>query len=600
MDFPKPSLSVRLNRHDIVLVLISAALSFGLYLLLMRVVPGLTLAEPSFSGEIFGRHAILTRPLLSAIQETGSLAASSAWFIGICGALFAVYFWMLRRAAGITSVRVQTLIFSAGALFLIMQTLAPVLLSTDVFAYAIYGRVLSIHHANPYTASPPIAAGDPFMQLFGQQYIPSWYGPLWTLISAGITCVGGEHVGLMVLLFRGCAILSALLCAIFIWLILRAKFPERTAQGLVFFLWNPLLVVETGLSGHNDCTMLALVLLGFWLHTQNAKALAVIALTLSSLVKFLTGMLIPLYIVLVLRETRNLRGRISFLVRGGLVSMAIAASAMIFARSGSDVPAGQAALAPDFYRNNFHELIFKGVRLALGEDSSSVETSIYFQGWWLTSDKSAPLLTSADVGSIIAARIEPGVKLIVVAPQENKWARVYEPEAKQFGFIDTTTFTETTRPAPSTTDPVVQKYESMAMDWPTVQIANFWIRVATWLWLALFGLWCAWRTDSFLEYILCSSAALIAAYYTIVTEIWPWYVNWVVALGALAPHRGPARLVLFLSPLVMTLYVTLGYMGSEHQWISAYRSLPAFVLPVILFVITRRIRSTPGGIPAGL
>jgi len=117
----------------------------------------------------------------------------------------------------------------------------------------------------------------------------SWYGPLWTLISAGLAWLGGNHVGLTALLFRGLSVGAALGAAALLWSHLRRTVPERAAQGLVLFLWNPLLVIETGLSGHNDAIMLALVLLGVWLHLRGWKVAAVVSLTLSVLVKFLTG-----------------------------------------------------------------------------------------------------------------------------------------------------------------------------------------------------------------------------------------------------------------------------------------------------------------------
>jgi hypothetical protein len=34
---------------------------------------------------------------------------------------------------------------------------------------------------------------------------------------------------------------------------------------------------------------------------------------------------------------------------------------------------------------------------------------------------------------------------------------------------------------------------------------------------------------------------------------------------------------------VLTLYVTIGFQGSEPDWVFALRSLPAFVLPLALF-----------------
>ncbi|MFM2293718.1 MAG: hypothetical protein RLZZ350_131 [Verrucomicrobiota bacterium] len=587
-----------------------ALASLAFYALLPGVAAGLTLAEPSFAGEVFGWVKQLSPSALVALHDGGSHKMASVWFVTIMVGLFASYAFALKRVAGIQSLKLQAFVFGAGALFLGGLLLAPVMLSSDVFAYALYGRVAAVYHANPYDLAPVIAANDSFLKLFGQEYLPSWYGPVWTLISTALAKLGGEHVGLTVLLFRGTAVAGALTCAGLIWASLRRFAPERATQGLVFFLWNPLLVMETGLSGHNDSVMLALVLLAVWLHLRGWKTGAVVALTLSALVKFLTGMLVPLYVLLVLRElgareqpwlralwTVNLRPKLFFLARSGVAAALVVFTATALTKSNSGSPASQAAVAPDFYQNNFHELIFKGIRRTLGENAESVRTPIYFQGWWLAASTNTFLRAAPNDEAEVREFLDPGAKLLVVAPQPSDWARVYDPVSKQFGYADTTSFSDAPKPTLAETDATVTKYETMAADWPTVRTANNIVRVMTWILFAAFGLLCAWRTDSFEEFLVWSVAALLASYFLILTEIWPWYVNWAVALAAFAPQRAPARLALLLSAGVMTLDVTLGFVGGEPAWVATYRSLPAFVLPLILWAWWCRRRpcaSKPG------
>ena len=607
-----------------------ALLALALYAMLPVIAAGLSSAEPSFAGELFGRVKNFSKESLETLHDSGSHVGASIWFLAAGAALFGIYFFALKLAREQNHARTQKIIFLGGTVFLLVQLLAPVMLSSDVFAYALYGRVSAVYHANPYDLAPPVAADDPFLKLFGQEYLPSWYGPVWTLISTCVTKIGGEHVGLTVLLFRLTSIAAALACAALILASLRRHAPERATQGLVFFLWNPLLIIETGLSGHNDAVMLVFVLLAVWLHLRGWKTGAVVALTLSALVKFLTGMLIPLYVLLVLRQmnfrsaalraaatpltkdafglteisvaspaaaghrpalqcfrelfTLNLRQKILFLSRSVAAAGLVCFAAITLTKSNSSSPVSHQAVAPDFYANNFHELIFKGIRRALGEDADSVRSPIYFQGWWLAATNKTPLLARPDVKSDSLASLAADARVIVIAPQnEDEWVRVYDPVSTQRGFVSAADFTDSTQPANAAADSLF--LETMTADRPTVVLANNLLRAVLWLGFAAFGLLCAWRTNSFEEFLVWSAAALLASYFLIITEIWPWYANWAVALGALTTSRRPAQLAAILSACVLTLYVTLGFQGGDSNWIFALRSLPAFVLPLVLFVV---------------
>jgi hypothetical protein len=67
---------------------------------------------------------------------------------------------------------------------------------------------------------------------------------------------------------------------------------------------------------------------------------------------------------------------------------------------------------------------------------------------------------------------------------------------------------------------------------------------------------------------------------------------------------------MLLSATVLSLYLTIGYERSAQSWLFTYRSLPAFVLPLVLFPLivwlrgnrsngapspASGVRSVPGG-----
>jgi hypothetical protein len=583
-DFSRRPACGVLRKKWITIVLCAFA-ALALHLLLPVFAAGLSQAEPSFAGEVFPWVKIETQGTIETAREVSNHDLTSLKYLAVCAGLFAVCGVMLRAVKGVESLAVQAFVFCSGAVFLISYFFSPVMQSTDVYAYALYGRIFSVYGGNPYDAHPFISDGDPFMPLYDAEYVASWYGPVWTLLSAGIARMTGEHVGLTVLAFRGLSALAALSGAAFLWSGLRRLSPKDATRGLVFFLWNPLLVIETGMSGHNDAIMVAFVLCGVWLHTRGWKAGTVVMLTLSALVKFLTGMLIPLYVLLVLREARGWRERGAFLARSAVGAGAIAGIAIFFAHTGDDVPAAHAAMSPDFYANNFHQLIFNQLRLAFGEDPVTARVPANFSSSWVALTKTAELRTRDDAASQVLRKLSPGTICLVVLPLRSQWKWIYDPESKTRGYIANQKFRNTERPAIAASDPVALRFEQSPMEWPTVKNANRLIRAVTWLGFAAFGLLAAWRTTNFTQFLVWSAASLLASYYFIITEIWPWYPNWALALAAMAPSRLPAKFAMLLSGCTLTLFVTLGYRETGSDWIFRWRSIPAFVFPLAVFIV---------------
>jgi|GEM_PF-1602557 len=587
-----PSDTPRLVR----LVALCAGASLLLYLLLPGLVASLTSSELSHAWEVFPWVKNLANQPLSEVQGNVPDMGSNLRFLACCALLFVIYGYVLHRVKESRSLKVQAVIFGTGAVFMLSELLSPVMLSTDVFAYAFYGRVLSVYDSNAYATDLHLSA-DPFLVLFGHQYVGSVYGPLWTIISAVLARIGGDHVGLVVLLFRGFSVLAALGAGALIWNFLRVHSPGKATQGLALFVWNPLVIIETGLSGHNDDAMISLALLGVWLHLRGWKTGAVVAFTLSALVKFLTGMFIPLYMLMVLRGIPGWKNRAFFVGKSAVCAGMVMAVVMTFARVKSDVPAAPYATAADFYSNNFHELIFKGIRRMLGEDAESVQVPVYFGSWWITTENNIDMRDiPSDHGKKIV-HIAKSRNIIVIAPHRDDWMRVYDPVTRKKGYVSGEMVADTAPdPEGETTDPVLAVLEDAPVDWPTVILANKWIRIATWGLFATFGLLAAWKTTDFERFLFWAPAALLASYFLIMTQMWPWYMIWALAFGALKPGNSPARLAAMLSAGMLTLYVTIGCASGDHDWINTFRSVPAIVLPSLLFLAGTLIpRLSPPG-----
>lgn len=576
-------------------VVICAGISFLLYPILPIVAGMVSSSRPSYAHDVFPWVAKVTDDMLSVVHANPALHAN-VWFIAMFAVLFALYGVMLRAARGCQSPRVQMAVFAVSAAAMLSFLFSPVMLSTDTFAYAFYGRILSVYHANAYADNPELTS-DPFWALFGAQSMVSLYGPLWTLISAGVTRIAGNSIGLTVFLFRAFSALSTLGAGAFLWGSLKKYSPERATQGLVMFLANPLVIMESGLSGHNDATMVMFAMLAVWLHLRGWKTGAVLALTLSALVKFLTGMLVPLYILMILRGMKSWRDRGIFAATSVVAAGLLTGVVSHFANVKTDVPASSQATSPEFYMNNFHELAFHGMRRALGEDWESAMVPTNYGSWWALVKKPEVLRDEPSKQGRIVASLEPGQKLLVITETLTFWLRVYDPVSHKRGYAYNPVnhndgefpgeyITHTEEPGNFPNDTELAQLELKTIEWPTVVAANRWIRIVTWGLFAVFGLLAAWKAADFDKFLYWSGAALLASYYLVMTQIWPWYLLWALAFCAMQPQWKPARLAVLLSMFILALYPCIAYASGDQVWIYLFRSVPAIVLPTVLFVAT--------------
>jgi hypothetical protein len=190
------------------------------------------------------------------------------------------------------------LVVGFAALFRLTLVLLPGLYSTDVFSYAMYGRIAA-EGQNPYASPPSAFPGDPFLSWvfpFWRDQ-PSVYGPLWTDLSAFLSRVSAAWDAFdQVTLYRASLLAMEIVSLSALWLILgRIGRAERHRAWLVY-AWNPLVLFDLVGAGHNDVAMLALMLVGIGaIATGRSSArppavwrwlLGLVVLALAALVKY--------------------------------------------------------------------------------------------------------------------------------------------------------------------------------------------------------------------------------------------------------------------------------------------------------------------------
>ncbi len=235
------------------------------------------------------------------------LAVGVVALLGIAFAGLAFEAW-----SGRVSVRLMAL--AAGAA-LALGVAAPLLLSRDVYSYADAGRIVVVHHQNPYAVTIGSSPADPFVAATSVQWLrhPTVYGPVFTLVSATIVRLGAGSPSTVILAFKALAAIAVATAAGCSWGLARVLRPQRAAFAVAVVALNPVVVIHTVGGGHVDALLGALLACAAFLAFGVAaprvpRALGVTTcLTLACLVKVVFLPLLALWLWQHLRSTRERR-----------------------------------------------------------------------------------------------------------------------------------------------------------------------------------------------------------------------------------------------------------------------------------------------------
>lgn len=234
-------------------VALALLLATTLYLLLVatdaseRFVPAASGGGPDWLLGLFG---------YLNVELPQTLTTAAAFYIGLW-LLFGCYLVITKTANALTGKSFCALLLLVFLLF----TLAPPLLSQDIFSYLSYSRLSVEHGLNPYLHTPAAAAGDPVFSYLGWRDAVSAYGPLFTVITLPFAALSLPAAiwGLKALALAAAA--GALL------LISNSarKLGLEPKVAVAFVAFNPLLLVHVIGGGHNEALLMLLLSLSIYL-----------------------------------------------------------------------------------------------------------------------------------------------------------------------------------------------------------------------------------------------------------------------------------------------------------------------------------------------
>ena len=250
-------------------------------------------------------RASFVQTIQKAFQYIGyyNRPLSTALYTGILCAMFGLYAWAISLAKkGTLTLKVIWRIIIVTTCLVIFSY--PAAFSYDFFNYMFTAKTIMVYHKNPYVVIPLQFAGiDPWTNFMRWTHLSSAYTPFWIALTLIPYVLG---LGYFLTVMFGIKFLVAgfyLLSCYALVKVMEIVDKRSLPLSLVVFALNPLILIESLVSGHNDIVMMAFVLVALWyLHSKRVLA-SWWYLTLSVAAKFMTIVLIPIFY---LKENRKL------------------------------------------------------------------------------------------------------------------------------------------------------------------------------------------------------------------------------------------------------------------------------------------------------
>lgn len=181
--------------------------------------------------------------------------------------------------------------------------------SHDIFNYIFDAKTVIFYERSPYQVKPIDYSTDPMLRFMHWTHRPSIYPPGWiglTLIPYWLSF--GKFI-FQLYFFKLMMALFWLGSVYLIAKILNRINPQNKLLGIVYYAFNPLIVIESLISAHSDVVMFFFVLLAFWLLMKKEKRLtktilALVSFVISIEMKYISGILAPVILLILYKKFR--------------------------------------------------------------------------------------------------------------------------------------------------------------------------------------------------------------------------------------------------------------------------------------------------------
>ncbi len=209
-----------------------------------------------------------------------------------------IYFYLLK--AKISKKLLKILI--AVSIILIFAYPA---FSHDIFNYIFDARILVHYQDNPYHSHAWDYPQDTWIRFMHWIHRPFPYGPVWLAASSLFYLIGLGKFSLTLFSFKILSYLTYIGSGYFLWKINRKKSISLAKKSAIYFLFNPVIIFELLISGHNDGLMMVLMLAAIFLVINKKIVSGALAFLLSVGVKFTSLIYAPVLLPLSNEKVRK-------------------------------------------------------------------------------------------------------------------------------------------------------------------------------------------------------------------------------------------------------------------------------------------------------
>jgi hypothetical protein len=262
-------------------------------------------APPPESGDELIYHLGIAQPM-PVIQLAGGWQV-----LGAIWAVIALLSFLGLRFAKIVAHAEggkPHLIVAAFAIVSFALSFFSVQLSIDPYYYVAYGRLYGVFGINPYELVAPLQVADDTMaRLYVLLHNPPFgdpYGPGFTVFAGAIAKLeSGLDLRTQLWTWRAVSLASAIVTAFGISRILGQTGAVNRVRRLALYVFNPVVLFEAGIGGHNDLLMVAPAVWAFAL-VDEFPLVAGLLVGASIAVKYVAIIALPFLVIRAARTNR--------------------------------------------------------------------------------------------------------------------------------------------------------------------------------------------------------------------------------------------------------------------------------------------------------
>jgi len=211
---------------------------------------------------------------------------SSLIYLVLIILLSTAYYLFLKAVEKKKLVLKQIKVLILGTVFILLFSYPA--FSHDIFNYIFDARIVVQHQENPWTHTALDFPDDLWTRFMHWTHRTFPYGPAWLLMSVPVYLLGFNRFVLTLFSFKLLFVFSYLGSCFLIYKILEKIDKKNALLGLVFFAFNPLVLIEGILSPHLDSVMAFFGLLAIKLLLDKRRVVSFLSLVFSIATKYVT------------------------------------------------------------------------------------------------------------------------------------------------------------------------------------------------------------------------------------------------------------------------------------------------------------------------